>query len=82
MKIWEDQNSDRGSYTASISGNWQVHAHEDGTATVGVDDCGCCGVIDLADVASIEEFDAEWARIGGMLREQVQRALAAPKEEK
>lgn len=74
-KIWEEKDSRRGSYTISIPGNWQVWKHKNGTLTVGVDDCGCCGYIDLVDVATFEQFNSEWERLGNMMRPHVQRAL-------
>lgn len=57
-------------------GSWNVVGFRDGGgAYVAVDDCGCCGDVDVLQVKSVEEFDAEWKRIGKMLRTHVRRAV-------
>ena len=74
-KIWEQMSSSETLGMHHGEGDWEVWRHDDGTVDVAVADCGCCGPIDVIKTQTVEEFDAEWERIGAMLREQVRRGL-------
>lgn len=57
-------------------GAWHVDTDvRGGGVFVAVQDCGCCGDIDVLYVKTVEEFDKEWKRIGKMLRTHVKRAV-------
>lgn len=57
-------------------GCWRVAADTHaGGVCVDVVDCGCCGSTEVLHVKSVEEFDAEWERVGKMLRERVKEAF-------
>lgn len=61
------------------SGTWKVRTFQ-GRADIEITDCGCCGSVDVLNVCSVEEFDAEWDRIGKMLRTHVRRATRRGEE--
>lgn len=72
----ETRPSGWGGQVRDFPGAWHVDTGvRGGGAFVAVQDCGCCGVTDVLHVKSVEEFDAEWERIGKMLRIHVERAV-------
>ncbi|GAA1454182.1 hypothetical protein [Nocardiopsis tropica] len=73
--IWEQMKPDSSGDPYHGSGDWEVHLNADGTVTVAVADCGCCGPTDIVKAKSVEEFDAEWKKLGKLLRTHVRRGV-------
>jgi len=74
-KIWEQTTPDEHGHHWHGAGDWAVRREDGGTISVEMDDCGCCGPHEVIQATTVAEFDAEWERIGAMLREQVRRGL-------